>query len=128
MLWRLRTGRIAPSAGNCSPRKSPACFEDNLILRCPYLTLLSKCLRYETVRRLLALFVVATWDRRARITHLARRTRCVCIGRQRTERIRHVLPVLASHEQCSPGGRSTRAKLLGYRWGTGARVIPPICP
>src|SRR6266568_5014016 len=45
MLWRLRAGRSAPSAGDGSPRKSPACFEDDLVLRCPSLILISKCLQ-----------------------------------------------------------------------------------
>src|SRR6266699_1677708 len=30
LLWRLRAGRITPSAGDGSPRKSPACCEDAL--------------------------------------------------------------------------------------------------
>jgi hypothetical protein len=41
---RLLAGRIAPFAGDCSPRKSPACFEDNFFLGCPHLILISKCL------------------------------------------------------------------------------------
>jgi hypothetical protein len=44
LLWRLLAGRIAPSAGDCSQRKSPTYFEDILFLRCSSLILISKCL------------------------------------------------------------------------------------
>jgi hypothetical protein len=47
--------------------------------------------------------VAAKWDMRAGITHLLSRAHSACIGRQRTQQVRRMLPGPVAQQQCSTG-------------------------